>query len=327
MKSRRMILVSLATMGALLAPPVSVRAAEEDPADAVRLSLGEVLTRALEQNLDLDIFRKDPELAYQSVLFEKSFFDPNFGASLLHNDDKSEPSQAFQSSRTKFDEARVGFTPSLLNFGAHWSASLYTQKVDSTNNINFYNPAYETGLELGFTMPLLKGLGREATTAQLVIAKRNLEISNEELRRQATITLRTVEDAYWNLRAAREAQRVAEQTLKLSQDLYDLNKKKVEVGTLAPIEITQAEANVASNVELTIRSKEAVGNAEDNLRRLMAIPKDDRSEIFLTWCTPNLATRDDHFSKRESIDAAIDISDSADVTSFDSSTCFWDKSN
>ena len=113
------------------------------------------------------------------------------------------------------------------------------------------------------------------TTANLVIAKRNLTTSHEELRRQATTILRSVEDTYWNLRAVREAQRVAEQTLKLSQDLYELNKKKVEVGTLAPIEITQAEANVASNVELTIRSKEGVANAEDNLRRLLASPQND----------------------------------------------------
>src|SRR5262249_32189318 len=68
---------------------------------------------------------------------------------------------------------------------------------------------------------------------------------------------------------------VAEQALKLSQDLYDLNKKKVEVGTLAPIEITQAEANVASNVEGAITTKLAVKNAEDALRQLLAIPPDD----------------------------------------------------
>jgi outer membrane protein TolC len=128
---------------------------------------------------------------------------------------------------------------------------------------------------LGFRLPLLKNFGKEANTASLVIAKRNLDISHEELRRLATTTLRSVEDAYWNLRAAREGQRVALQTLKLSQDLYELNKKKVEVGTLAPIEITQAEANVASNVELTIRGKEAVANSEDNLRHLLAVPKDD----------------------------------------------------
>jgi outer membrane protein TolC len=269
----RSIWVSLATIGALLSP-LSLRAADEEPADAVRLSLNEALSRSLEQNLDLAIAKKDPDIAFQDVLFQKAAFDPLFEANIQHTEQTSEPSQVFVGSESKQDQMSAGFS-GLLNFGATWSAGLQSSRLDSNSAFNSYNPSYNSGLALTFRMPFLRGLGKEATTAALVISKRNLDISHEELRRQATNTLRTVEDAYWNLRAAREAQRVAEQTLKLSQDLYDLNKKKVEVGTLAPIEITQAEANVASNVELTIRSKEAVANAEDNLRHLLAIPKDD----------------------------------------------------
>ncbi len=273
MKSRRMILVSLATIGALAAP-VSVRAAEDEPADAVRMSLNETLTRALEQNLDLEIAKKDPEISYQNVLFQKAAFDPAFTASVTHSEQTDEPSQVFQSSEAKQDQLKAGFS-GLLKFGARWSAGITTDRLDSNSSFNSYNPSYNSGLALSFRMPFLRGFGIEATTASLVIAKRNLTISHDELRRQATVTLRTVEDAYWNLRAAREARRVAEQTLKLSENLFDLNKKKVEVGTLAPIEITQAEANVASNVDLTIRAKESVLNAEDQLRRLLAIPKND----------------------------------------------------
>ena len=273
MSFRRTFLVSLAMIGALFLP-VSLRAAEDEPADAVRMNLNDCLSRALEQNFDLAIAKKDPEISYQNVLFQKAVFDPLFNAGITHSEQRSEPSQVFQSSQSKQDELSAGFS-GLLNFGPTWSAGLVSTRDDSNSVFKSYNPSYNSGLALGFKLPLLKGLGKEATTASLVIAKRNLDISHEELRRQATATLRSVEDAYWNLRAAREAQRVAQQTLRLSQDLFELNKKKVEVGTLAPIEITQAEANVASNVELTIRGKEGVLNAEDNLRRLLAIPKDD----------------------------------------------------
>ncbi len=273
MRFTRTFLVSLTTIGALLTP-LSLRAAEDEPADAVRMSLYECLTGALDHNLDLEIARKDPEISYQNVLFQKASFDPLFDAGVTHSEQKSEPSQVFQSSQSKQEELSAGFS-GLLNFGASWSAGLVSTRVDSNSTFNTYNPSYQSGLALGFKLPLLKGLGKEATTAALVISRRNLDISHEELRRRATATLRAVEDAYWNLRAAREALRVAGQTLRLSQDLLELNKKKVEVGTLAPIEITQAEANVASNVELTIRGKETVANAEDNLRRLLAYPKDD----------------------------------------------------
>ena len=266
-------MVSLALMGALVSP-VFAQAEREIPADAVRLSLSEALTRSLEQNLDLSIFKLDPQIAYEDVLFQKAAFDPLFTASASHTEQNSEPSQVFVGSESKQDRLFAGLS-GLLKFGAQYGVGLESNRLDSNSSFNTYNPSYNSGLALDFRMPFLRGLGVEATTAALVIAERNLEVSHDTLRGQATSTLRAVEDAYWNLRAAREAQRVSDQTLKLSQDLYELNKKKVEVGTLAPIEITQAEANVASNVELTIRSKEAVGNSEDNLRRLMAIPKDD----------------------------------------------------
>jgi outer membrane protein TolC len=270
---RRTFLVSLATIALLLTPP-SFGAFDDEPADAVRVNLSRCLTQALEHNLSLEVSKKDPEISYQDVLFQKAAFDALFNAAGSHAEQTSEPSQVFQASKSKQDQLSAGFS-GLLNFGATWSAALVSTRVDSNSSFNTYNPSYDSGLALSFTLPLLRGLGKEATTANLVIAKRNLDVSHDELRRQATATLRAVEDAYWNLRAAREARKVAEQALKLSQDLYELNKKKVEVGTLAPIEITQAEANVASNVEGTIRAKELVFNSEDQLRQLLAIPKDD----------------------------------------------------
>jgi outer membrane protein len=273
----RKVFVSLASACALLAvggAAVRAQQQQDEPADAIRLSLSECLARALESNLDLRIAKKDPEIAHNNVLFQKAQFDPLFSSSVTHSEDKTEPSQVFVSAETKSDDITAGVS-GLLNFGASWSAGLESTRIDSPNPFRSYNPSYSSGLALGFKLPLLKGLGKEATTANLVIARRNIEISDEELRRQATTTLQSAENAYWNLRAAREAQKVAEQALQLAKDLYDLNKKKVEVGTLAPIEITQAEANVASNVEGTINAKQLVQNAEDELRRQLAIPQGD----------------------------------------------------
>lgn len=274
MKFTRKVLVSLTTIGALLTPAASAFGADEVPADAVSLSLSECLQKALENNLDLAIAKMDPEISYQDVTFQKARFDPLFRSDATYSKFKGEPSTIFQSSSQTQEELSAGVS-GLFNFGATWSAGLTSTKTDSNSSFNAYNPNYNSGLALGFNLPLLKGLGKKAVTADLVISKTNLDISHVELRRRAIATLRTVEDGYWNLRAAIEAQRVADQTLKLSQDLYDLNKKKVDVGTLAPIEITQAEANVASNVELTIRARETVQNSEDNLRQLLAIPKSD----------------------------------------------------
>ncbi|HZN55549.1 MAG TPA: TolC family protein [Candidatus Polarisedimenticolaceae bacterium] len=281
MKRRTCVLVLLAVMGALTAsaaPPES----EAEPADAVRLSLSESLVKALENNLDLAVAKKNPDVAWNDVLFQKAAFDPFFSAGISHGENKSELQPAFVggsvlyvSPKTKTDEVFASIAEH-FNFGATLDATLSSNRSNSTPSfLNAYNPQYGSSLSLRFVLPLLKGFGREVNEFQLLVAKKNLEISHEELRRNATDTLRSVEDAYWDLLAARAAQKVAEQALSLSQDLYDLNKKKVEVGTLAPIEITQAEANVASNVEGVITTRTLVKNAEDNLRHLLAIPEAD----------------------------------------------------
>jgi len=81
--------------------------------------------------------------------------------------------------------------------------------------------------------------------------------------------------AYWNVLALREALRISRLALKRAEDLLELNRKKVEVGALAPIEITEAEAGVASNIEAVIVSETALESAEDALLELLATPADD----------------------------------------------------
>jgi len=293
-KSRRMILVSLATIGALVAS--SVPAVRAEDADVVPMSLAECLSQALDNNLDLAIAKKDPEIADLNVTFQKAAFDPVLGARAGYTASRTSttnsttvapsPPVSTSESARNINETLSADVQQTLNFGATYTVEVHGSTAPGVTNEIFIpsfplrytvdsDRPYSWGYGLTFNLPLLRGFGKTVNEAQLVIAKHSLNISDNELQRRAELTVQSVQDAYWDLLAAREAQKVAEQALQLSQELYELNKKKVEVGTLAPIEITQAEANVASNVEGTIRTKQAVKNAEDNLRRLLAVPESD----------------------------------------------------
>lgn len=248
--------------------------AVEGDDQGVRMSLGEAQRAALENNLDLVIARKDPRIAALNVDFSKAAFDPTIGASANHAESKDEPSQIFQSTRSKSDDFGLSWTDR-LTFGGEYSLTLGSRKTDAPNPFRSYNPSYGSALTMNYSMPLLRGFGRTVNTSDIVIARRNLEISNDELRRQAISTIKSVEDAYWDLVAARAALGVARQSFDLAGDLLSLNRKKVEVGTLAPIEITQAEAGVASREELVIVAEATLQSAEDNVRRLLATPSAD----------------------------------------------------
>jgi outer membrane protein TolC len=258
--------------------PLGSASAQEDPPperDVWRLSRAEALRTAVERNLDLVIVGKDPKIAEWNVEFLDAGFDPALTASALHSVSVGEPSAIFVADRTEHDEASVGWAQN-LRFGGNYSLGLSAARDDVTvTPFTFYNPSYNSGLAATFVLPLLKGLGVEETTRNVILARDALDISRETLRTQAHTTIKATDDAYWDLHAAIGGLDVARQSLDQAQDLFDLNKKKVEVGTLAPIEITQAEAGVASREEGVIVAETTLANSEDNLRRLLAIPKDD----------------------------------------------------
>lgn len=274
----------------LAAAPSTVTPAQEPPPETP-LSLADSLRTALENNFDLVLARKDPQIAEQRIEVSRAKFDGVLGADATFSQDTGDetitdrPTGISTPGSSDSDNLSVAASFShLLEFGGAYSATLRRNDLDrASRGINEFTGFFqdsssnstEDGLSLHYEMPLLAGLGREVNTVDVLLAQSGLNMSREQLRLSAIRTIKDVEDAYWNLVAAREALRVARESLNLAGDLFNLNTKKVEVGTLAPIEITQAEAGVASREEGVIVAETGVENAEDNLRRLMALPPDD----------------------------------------------------
>lgn len=234
------------------------------------LSLDQALRMALANNLDLVSARINPSVAEQQVVFQQATFDPVVELAASRSETSRQPIDPTQPQ----DRTVTDFSATVnqqLKFGGRASGALFVSENDAPG-FNLINPRYDAGLTLAFDMPLLGGRGREVTTEALLLARRELEISWGDLQQQAALTLETVEGAYWDVLAARQALDVERQALERAEDLLVLNRKKVEVGTLAPIEITQAEAGVASQVEQVLLAEVALENAEDELLRLLAVP-------------------------------------------------------
>ena len=107
--------------------------------------------------------------------------------------------------------------------------------------------------ELSVTQHLLQGFGLAVNRRNIKIAKNNIGVSELVFRQQVITTASSIINIYWDLVSFNEDLRVKKQALALNQKLYDDNKKQVEIGTLAPIEIIRAEAEVArSQQDLTI---------------------------------------------------------------------------
>ena len=133
------------------------------------------------------------------------------------------------------------------------SLGLNNSSVTSNNPRNDFNPSTSSSLGLSITQHLMQGFGLAVNSRQIHIAKNNREVSDLTFKLQVQTTVAAVMSLYWNLVAFNDNVRVAREAVAAATRLWEDNKRQVEVGTLAPIEVTRAEAQIAAGEqELTV---------------------------------------------------------------------------
>jgi outer membrane protein TolC len=271
-------------------------AQEQPPAPAdsgpppTQLSLAQAVQMSLKNNLDVQVASFTPRLREQDILREEAAFDPNAGGFAEKQDNSTPTQNVFD---VEFDPNApptalelitvdetlhrygMGFADR-LRWGADYSADLFMTRRTSTSANSLLPTTYFTALVLAYNQSFLRGWGNEVNTTRITLAQTNLDISRAEFRGQVLDVLRRTEDAYWELVFARQDLEVNLESLKLAQELLKLNRIKVQVGTLPPIEITTAEAEVASREQNVIVAENAVRDAEDTLRLVLNMPKTDQ---------------------------------------------------
>jgi outer membrane protein len=124
--------------------------------------------------------------------------------------------------------------------------AFFNTNQNTTSIRNQFNPVTNSYLDLNLTQRLLQGFGTAVNSRNIRIAKNNVHLADLVFRQQVTNTVANIIGLYWDLVAYNEDVAVKRQALELSRKLYDDNKKQVDIGTLAPIEIVRAEAEVAA---------------------------------------------------------------------------------
>ena len=150
------------------------------------------------------------------------------------------------------DTRNFGIQKSFLT-GTTVSLGLNNAVTSGNNGRNDFNPLTNATLGIGVTQHLLQGFGWAVNSRQIYIARNNREVADLTFKLQVETTVAAVMRLYWDLVAFRENVRVAQDAVTAATRLWEDNKKQVEVGTLAPIEVTRAEAQIAaSDQQLTI---------------------------------------------------------------------------
>ncbi|MBV9508272.1 MAG: TolC family protein [Acidobacteriia bacterium] len=127
------------------------------------------------------------------------------------------------------------------------SLGLANNSINNNNARAQFEPSTTSSLTLNFTQHLLQGFGPAINDRQIRIARNNREVTDLTFKGQVIATVTAVMDLYWDLVSYQQVVKVQQDAVAADQRLYENNQKQVEVGTLAPIEVTRAEAQIAAD--------------------------------------------------------------------------------
>ncbi len=120
-------------------------------------------------------------------------------------------------------------------------------RSSSTSAANLFNPSVNSTIFAGFQQQLLNGFGRAVNTRNIRIAKNNRKIADWAFTQQAINTVTNTIAAYWELVFARENVKVQQQAVTVAEKLSNDNKKQLEIGTMAPLDVTRSESELATD--------------------------------------------------------------------------------
>jgi len=235
----------------------------------LNLSLKNYLDLVMANNTDIEIQRLQLEYPKDAIQRAFAIFDPYLSSGFSATRSKSPTTNDLQGASvlsTLVQPFNLNLSETLPT-GTEVNASLATAKSSTNSGFYFYNPAYSTGLTLGFTQPLLRGRGIAVTRLPITIAKAQRRAADFAFRSQLIGMLSSAENAYWDLVSAREHVKVQQQSLDLAGQALKRSRREVELGATSPLEIFQPEQQYAT-AKLNLAQVEfQVRQAEDILRR------------------------------------------------------------
>jgi outer membrane protein TolC len=257
-------------VSAKLQPPPPAEPPALDIRDnAIQLPIDRAIEVALQRNLGIVIQRYTRVQQRLAIIEALGLYDLNATIDAMANNNNQPAATRFQASQSESQGINAGFRQRTPQGGL---VSVGWQNSRTKSDIGTSPVFYSSGLTFSFDQPLLRNYGRYANERSIVVAQINSRLSRQDFSLQVTTITQQVVNAYWALVNAREQLVVAQESLQLARDLHERNKIQVQVGTLAPLELTQSEAAIATREEGIIQATSAVGDAEDTLRQLLNLP-------------------------------------------------------
>jgi outer membrane protein TolC len=246
--------------------------AQTNTPGARKVSLEDCIQSALEKNLDMRIARYNPPMALADLQAAYAGYNPTFTAAGSHsytmqgnsiNLANGIPNLGGTINENSFNSSMAGLMPWGLNYSLQGNvAQGYAHSPEGSGEQS------SGSASISMTQPLLKNFWIDQTRFNISVGKNRVKYSELGLKQTIMSIVTTVEQAYYDLIYARENVTVQEQAVKLAMQLVVENKKRVEVGSLAPLDERQAEAQAASSQATLIAARSSLVVQENTVKQL-----------------------------------------------------------
>jgi outer membrane protein TolC len=258
---------------------VQAQAQAPQPAEArasIDLSLDEAVRRALESNIDLAVGRLGPQVQDLANAQTRGVYRPTLTSSFTDNWSRTQPTSQLSggtSVSTGVENGTyswaAGLSQALQVSGGTASLNWVSSRNNTTSNNAILNPTYQSSLTAAITQPLIKNFKIDSNRASLATGLIALENANTTVRALVINTVADTKNAYWDFVFAVQAVEAAQMSLDLANKLVEDNKTRVEIGTLAPLDVVTAQAAAAARQQTLVATIAVRRTTEMALKRLI----------------------------------------------------------
>ncbi len=284
--------------------PATQASAAQAARPVVQITLDEAVKLALDRNLDIAVQRLNPQINDIAIARISSIYHPALTSTLNTSSQTIPTTTAIGGANSAgvpvvsgLSTYNAGVAQSVPWGGGQFTVALNNNKTTTTSQNSLYNPTFNTNWSGAYTQPLLRGFGTDITRQSLQVTRINRDISDVQLRSTITNTLSNVRNAYWNYVYTVQAADVAQQSVNLADQLVKDNQTRVEVGTMAPIDVVTAQSQAATARQNLVAAQSAMYTNELTLKRLIVSGTQD----------PNWNARLDPVDRPDFRPEAIDV--------------------
>ena len=245
-----------------------------DMADQRPLTLNEAITLALENNKDIEVTRKNVKIAEYDLRAARGVYEPRLtGQTFLERATVPNISFFTPDISTVTNDSivgNVGLQAYVPKFGTVLNVTANNQRAATDNPVSIISPQFNSGVTFQVTQPLFRGRSFDQNRRTIEIAKRNLSLTDVQFRQRSIEIIAAVQRAYWDLTYALRNLQVQRDGVRDAKDQLEHNRRLVEEGQLAPIDIVAADTQVANFEQAVYDALNVVTQAENTLKNLIA---------------------------------------------------------